>query len=111
MAVGYHSHTEINGQLGYAIKRLSSVPLLKSPKHRGRGSMDDAWGLALAEFMFTLLLLATHRPYRRRLAGTRIAWSVDLEEFRNTIGEMLTEWTGELCCVSTLAVSTLTLMT
>ena len=97
MAVGYHSNTEINGQLGYAIKRLSSAPLRKSTKGAGKGdTTSNIWRLTLAESLFTFLLLATHRPYRKRLTRTRVAWSVNLEEFRNAMEEMLAEWTGTL---------------
>lgn len=98
MSVGYYSHTEIEGQQGYAIKRLTSS-LLQNPGKSGEeeGHVSGTWQLALAEILFAVLLLATHKSYRKRLAKTRIAWSVDLEEFRHLIEEMLAEWTGASC--------------
>ncbi|KIP06152.1 hypothetical protein PHLGIDRAFT_469066 [Phlebiopsis gigantea 11061_1 CR5-6] len=94
MAVGYHSQTEIQGHSGYAIKQLSST-IQQSIRETGKAStsISGTWQLSTAEVLFSVLLLSTHRSYRERLAKTRVAWSVNLEEFRHVIEKMLAEWT------------------
>lgn len=95
MAVDCHSHTKIDGQTGIAIKQLSEGRGQNVERNaRAIYSTSATWQLALAESLFALLLLATHRSYRKRLTKTRVAWSVNLEEFRNMVDAMLAEWTG-----------------
>ena len=95
MAVGYHSQTEIQGYSGYAIKQLSSA-IQKSIRETGKASTgaSSTWQLTVAEGLLSVLLLSTHLSYRNRLAKTRVAWSVNLEEFRHVVEKMLAEWTG-----------------
>jgi hypothetical protein len=103
MGLGCYQHIEINGRLGYAIQR---IPPATNPKLSGTKAdtprppeIDEAgstWQLTVAQWLFLGLLLGTHRSYRTRLQKTRVARSVDLEEFRTVIAKLLDEWTGTL---------------
>lgn len=99
MGVGVHRHTEIDAGLGYAFRRtLLDAARLSTDKDLPLESVKQRtsdWQLNVAQWLFVALLLGTHRSYQARLQTTRIAESVDLEEFRGFLGKILDEWTGK----------------
>lgn len=99
MGMSCYTHTQIDGRAGFAIRRLPPVRPVKSVKRDTPLAPEiepapSTWHLTTAEALFTVVLLGTQRAYRKRLEKTRVAASVNLEDFRDVIQGFLAQWTG-----------------